>query len=102
MCEFRLSDFFADLVAVSFAAVARNHFADESCKEELESKDYGQKGEVEKRLFCHWSEIETASLLNELLSDYPYCHEAADKKHHQTGESEEVHRLLTECAEEPK
>ena len=35
MC-FRLSDFFADLVAVSFAAVARNHFADESCKEELE------------------------------------------------------------------
>ena len=95
-------DLFSYLVAVALAAVAGYHLADEACKEELEAEDYGYEGEVEERLLCHWSEVESAALLDQLLCNYPDGHETSDQEHQQACEAEEMHRLLSECAEEPE
>ena len=44
---FMCLEFFLYVVAVALRAVAGDHFADETCKEEKDSQDDCHKGEVE-------------------------------------------------------
>ena len=99
LCDcWSLSDLFADLVLVTFAAVARYHLAYEAGKEELEAKNHGQERKIEQRLVCYRTEIHAVALLDEFLCNHPYCEQGACKEHQYTGESEEMHRLLAKTA----
>ena len=93
---------FSDVVMVPFAAVAGDHLADETCQEELETKNDSKKCKVEQRLFCNRSVYQTVALLNEFFSYYPDCKYASGQEHQYACESEEMHRLLAECAQEPE
>ena len=90
------------VVVVAVLAVPGDHFADEAGEEELEAQDYCQEGEVEERLLCYRPECHSVALLDEFLRYDPYGHDSAGQEHEDSSESEEVHRLFAECAEEPQ
>ena len=68
----------------------------------MESQDYSQKCKVEQRLVRNRTEEKSLCLLNEFFCYDPYCHEASDQEHDNACKTEEMHRLLAECAEEPE
>ena len=97
-----LSEFFSDVVMVSLAAVAGNQFTEESGKEELEAKENRYKSEIEERLLGYRPESKSVTLLYQLLGYDPDCQNSSSKEHEYTSETEEVHRLFAEGAQEPQ
>ena len=71
-------------------------------KEQLESKNYSYQGEVEQRLVCNRTICKSVTLLNQFFDYHPNCEETSGKEHQDACESEEMHRLLSECTEEPQ
>ena len=87
---------------VALAAVAGNHLADESGKEQHNADDEGNKSKVEERLVGYRPEAETIGLIYKLFDDEPDCYDATDEECYKTSEAKEMHRLLAEFAQEPK
>ena len=87
---------------VALTAVARYHFTDKAGKEKLEAEKHGYESQIKERLFCDRAKDKSMCLLDELLDYYPDGGESSGKEHEDACETEEMHRLLAETAEEPQ
>ena len=93
---------FADIVVIAFVAVSGYHFADESGKEQHYADNQRYKCKVEEWLVRHRSETQTVSLIDQLFNDKPDCDYTSDEKCHKSCKTEEMHRFLSEFAQEPE
>lgn len=100
LCE-RVSELFFDIVLVAFRRVPGDHLADEAGQEQHDAQNYGEERQVEQGLVRHRAEMHSSALVYQFRCNQYDGEDEARKEHQDSSESEEVHRLLSECAEEP-
>ena len=61
-------------------------------------RNYGQKGNIEQRLVCHWAINQSLCLLYKLLRYNPDGQNGSCHKHQYSSETKEMHRFLAESA----
>lgn len=93
---------FADIVVIAFVAVSGYHFAYESCKEQHYADNQCHKRKVEEWLVRHRSETQAMCLIDKLFNYKPDCNYTTDEECYKTCKTKEMHRFLSEFAQEPE
>ncbi len=99
---FSASYFLLYLVVVALARRTADKVADESREKQLRTNHHRREGDIEPRRVCYQVVVDAVRQVNQLAYAYGNHREETDEEHYRTEESEHVHRLLAEAAEEPQ